>query len=168
MKIIDIVYGKEEINEPILIELINSAPIQRLKGVSQFGIPDEYYHKKGFSRFEHSIGVLILLRRLNAKLEEQVAGLLHDVSHTAFSHLIDWVIGDPSKEDYQDKTLLKTLEETEISQILKKYGFSPKKIAGIEKFFLLEQRAPNLCADRVDYTLREIASHSREDSIKIF
>ncbi|MBS3086756.1 HD domain-containing protein [Candidatus Pacearchaeota archaeon] len=169
MKITDIVYGEEEINEPILIELINSPPIQRLKEISQWGIVDENYHKKGFSRFDHSVGVLILLRRLNAKIEEQVAGLLHDASHTAFSHVIDWVFEDSTNENYQDKTLLKTLEKTEISSILKKYGFSPQKIAELEEFSLLEQPTPNLCADRVDYSLREILHmHSIEDAKKIF
>src|SRR3989344_1214102 len=169
MKIKDVVYGEEEISEPILVELINSAPVQRLKEVSQWGIVDENYQKKAFSRFDHSIGVLILLRRLNAKLEEQVAGLLHDASHTAFSHIIDWVLEDTANENYQDKTLLKTFEKTEISPILRKHGFDYKKIADLEKFSLLEREAPFLCADRVDYSLREISHiHNIKDAKKIF
>ena len=164
----DIIYGVEEIKEKGLIELINSRPIQRLKGVSQFGMPDEYYHKQGFSRYEHSMGVLILLRRLGAGLEEQVAGLLHDVSHTAFSHVIDWVMGDSSKEDYQDKTLPEVLKKTELKNILDKNRLDYKKIADLKKFSLLEQPAPSLCADRVDYTLREIALlHNLGDAKKI-
>ncbi len=168
MIIKDIVYGTEEITETVLIDLINSAPLQRLKGVSQFGMPDEYYHKKGYSRFEHSLGVLILLRRLKANIEEQIAGLLHDVSHTAFSHLIDWVHGDRTKEDHQDKTLFEVIEKTEIKDVLTKYGFDYRKIADVKSYSLLEQEAPHLCADRVDYALREIAmAHSKGDAIKI-
>lgn len=169
MIIKDRVYGKEEINEQVLIDLINSAAVQRLKEISQFGLPEEYHHLPTFSRFEHSIGVMILLRRLDAGLEEQIAGLLHDVSHTAFSHVIDWVIEDYStKEDHQDKTLLKTFEETEIKNILERHGFNCKKIAGIENYSLLEQSVPNLCADRVDYSLREIKFlHSEQDAEKI-
>src|SRR5205823_3063390 len=41
------------------------------------------------SRFEHSVGVMGLLALLGAPLEERVAGLLHDVPHTAFSHTVD-------------------------------------------------------------------------------
>jgi len=168
MIIKDRVYGKEKINEQVLIDLINSAAVQRLKEISQFGLPEEYYHLPTFSRFEHSIGVMILLRRLNAGLEEQTAGLLHDVSHTAFSHVIDWVIGDPTKEDHQDKTLLKTFEETEIKNILERHGFNCKKIADVKTYSLLEQPAPGLCADRVDYSLREIKFlHSEQDAEKI-
>jgi len=168
MIIEDKIYGKEEINEQVLIDLINSAAVQRLKEVSQFGMPDEYYHLLTFSRFEHSIGVMMLLRKLGAGLEEQIAGLLHDVSHTAFSHVIDWVIGDPTKEDHQDKTLLKTFEETEIKNILEMHGFNCKKIADVKTYSLLEQPAPSLCADRVDYSLREIKFlHNEKDAEKI-
>lgn len=165
MRINDNVYGEEEIREQVLIDLINSKAIQRLKGISQYGLPEEYYHLPCFSRFDHSIGVMILLRRLNASLEEQIAGLLHDVSHTAFSHTIDWVFDNSMKEDFQDKNLLGFIEGPEIKEILEKHGFIPKKIADIEKFFLLERPAPNLCADRVDYTLREIVLlHNKKDA----
>ncbi len=168
MIIEDRLYGKEKIKEQVLIRLINSKAIQRLKEVSQFGMPEEYYHLPTFSRFEHSIGTMILLKKLGANLEEQIAGLLHDISHTAFSHVIDWVIGDPTKEDHQDKTLLKTFEETKIKNILKKYEFDYKRIADSKNYSLLEQPAPFLCADRVDYTLREIKFlHSQQDAEKI-
>lgn len=156
MKIIDNVYGGEEINELVLIDLINSKEIQRLKGISQFGLPERYYHIPIYSRYEHSLGVLILLRRLGADLDEQMAGLLHDISHTAFSHVVDWVIGDPTKEDYQDNIYKEILENSEVPSILMKHGIDYKKITNLDDFSLLEKQAPSLCADRIDYTLREL------------
>ncbi len=156
MIIEDKVYGSENIGESVLVELINSKPLQRLKGIAQFGIPDKYYHKKGFSRYEHSIGTFILLRKLNASLEEQIAGLIHDVSHTAFSHVIDLVLGDSSKEDYQDKIHEKFIENSSIKNILDKYNFSYKQVSKLKNFSLLEREAPSLCADRIDYCLREL------------
>lgn len=167
MKIIDVVYGEEEINELVLVELIKSNEIQRLKGVSQFGLPSRYYHVKGFSRYEHSIGVLILLRRLGASLEEQIAGLLHDVSHSAFSHVVDWVIGDPTKEDYQDNMLKEFIEKSNLPNILKSHGFDSETISDNHSFSLLEQPAPNLCADRIDYTLREYVHLNSKEKILI-
>ncbi len=165
MIINDAVYGKEEISEPVLIELVNSGEVQRLKGISQFGIPEEYYHMPCFSRFEHSVGVMILLRRLHAGLKEQVAGLLHDVSHTAFSHTIDWVMGDPSKGDFQDSNHSRFIENSKIPAILEKYGLDHKEISNLKNFPLLEREHPKLCADRVDYTLREIVlMRKKEDS----
>jgi len=156
MIIKDKVYGKERIHERILLDLLSSKSLERLKGISQFGMPDEYYHRKNFSRYEHSIGVFVLLRKLGADLEEQVAGLLHDVSHTAFSHVIDWVIGDPTKEDYQDSIHQKIIRDSDIPKILTNHGLNYKSISNLEKFSLLEREPPHLCADRIDYTLREL------------
>jgi HD superfamily phosphohydrolase/8-oxo-dGTP pyrophosphatase MutT (NUDIX family) len=156
----DPVYGKEEITEPVLLALINSPSVQRLKSLFQYGMPDEYYHKKSFSRYEHSIGVMVLLRRLNACLEEQIAGLLHDVSHTAFSHVIDWVFGDPSKEDFQDLRHLECILHSEIASILENYGYDAREIATLSRFQLLDREIPHLCADRVDYCLRELHNES--------
>ena len=166
MKIFDTVYGEKEITEPVLVELINSRPLQRLKGLAQYGLPDEYYHKKNFSRYEHSIGVLILLRNLKADLGEQVAGLLHDVSHTAFSHVVDWFLGDPTKEDYQDKIHLEIIKDSKIPEILENHGFSYLDISNLEAFSLLDRRAPSLCVDRLDYAFRELISLIKIRSVK--
>jgi len=157
MKINDRIYGLQEINEKILIELINSKSVQRLKDISQLGMPDEYYHLPGFSRYEHSLGVMILLKNLGARLKEQIAGLLHDVSHPPFSHVIDWAIGDPTKEDYQDKIHEGFLKSSEIPNILQEHGFDVKSISDYKNFKLLEKQPPSLCADRLDYSLREIS-----------
>lgn len=151
----DRVYGKIEIEEPVILELIASKPLQRLKGISQYGIPDEFYHLVGFSRFEHSVGVMLLLKKFNATLEEQVAGLLHDVSHTTFSHVVDWVFGDNEKEDYQDKAHQDFILKSRIVDILAKYNLDSSKLSVIDNFKLLEQEIPDLCADRLDYTLRD-------------
>jgi len=163
MKFIDHIYGEEEINERVLIELISSQTFQRLKGVTQQGIPKEYYHLGVYSRYEHSLGVLILLRRLNSGIEEQVAGLLHDISHTAFSHVIDWVFGDPTKEDFQDNLLLEIIKCTEIAEILQRHGFNSERIANLKNYSLLEQEIPFICADRLDYALREQGGFSEEE-----
>ena len=166
MEIEDKIYGRKDVNELVLIELINCPSLQRLKDVSQLGMPDKYYHRRGYSRYEHSLGVFVLLGKLGATLEEQIAGLLHDVSHTAFSHVVDWVVGDPTKEDYQDKNHLNALKNSEIPGILDKRGFDFKRISKLEDFSLLEREVPSLCADRIDYTFREMYHTGKEDLVK--
>jgi hypothetical protein len=155
MIIHDSVYGNFTISSPLILQLIETKAFQRLKDISQFGLPNRYYHIDGYSRFDHSIGVYILLQILKASEEEQIAGLLHDISHTAFSHLVDWVIGDSQKEDYQDKRHLSILKQEEISDLLISYRFSPERIADYHRFSLLEKEIPDLCADRIDYAIRE-------------
>ncbi|MBI2110296.1 HD domain-containing protein [Candidatus Woesearchaeota archaeon] len=151
----DRIYNSFTITEPVLIELIVSSALQRLKGINQFGIPQRLYHYPEFSRYEHSIGVMLILRKLDATIEEQVAGLIHDVSHTAFSHLVDWVIGDREKEDYQDNNFTRIVGLSTIPKIVMGHGLDFERVTNLKLHSLLERPTPDLCADRVDYALRE-------------
>lgn len=154
MLIKDRVYGEFEVTEEVLIELINSKPVQRLKGISQHGTSRLSLYPEPVSRYEHSVGVMILLRLLSASLEEQIAGLLHDVPHTAFSHVIDWVYKS-KEQDFHEKFHEKVVMNSEIPQILQKFGFDINRILNEHNFPLLERPSPDLCADRIDYTLRD-------------
>lgn len=153
MIVLDSIYGKH-IVEGVLEELILSKPVQRLKGIHQGGASYLVNEKWDVTRFDHSLGVMLLIKALGGSLEEQIAGLLHDVSHTAFSHVIDFVL-DCKDEDYHEKIYDHVIMESEIPFILKKYGYDCKVIVQ-SKWELLEQPAPELCADRVDYTLRDM------------
>src|SRR3989344_4394896 len=117
----DALYGSFSITSPLILELIASRPLQRLKGITQFGIPNEFNSVESFSRFDHCVGVMLLLKKLGAIEAEQIAGLLHDVSHTAFSHTIDWVVGTGMKEDYQDSQHETYILTTKIPEILQRH-----------------------------------------------
>ena len=75
MEINDCVYGKCEITEPVLVELIHSKPLQRLKGIMQSGARVYIFSNRDVTRYEHCVGVMLLLRKLGASIEEQIAGL---------------------------------------------------------------------------------------------
>lgn len=161
----DKVYGPVDINEPVIIDLLKTKVLIRTKGIAQFGLPDKYYYQKGYSRYDHSVGVMLLLKKLGASLEEQIAGLLHDISHTAFSHTVDWVIGTEGSEDFQDKRHIEFLKDKELVNVLNKYGFDPKQALSLEEHKLLDREIPDLCADRIDYSIRQMA---KMDSKYIF
>jgi uncharacterized protein len=155
LKVTDIIYG-DYIVEGVLEELIMSKPVQRLKGIYQGGASYLVNENWNVTRYEHSIGVMLLIRKLGGSLEEQIAGLLHDISHTAFSHVIDFVL-ENKEEDYHEKIIERVIVNSEIPSILKKHGYDYKDILlDDSKWTLLEQPAPELCADRVDYTLRDM------------
>lgn len=165
----DPIYGSFNIDDAPILELVASYPMQRLRGVAQLGlgrkmVPADFPF---FSRYEHCIGCMLLLRKLGAGLEEQVAGLLHDASHTVFSHTIDVIFGDYSKSDYQDNTHAKYIRESGIADILERYGFDPDTVSALSDYHLLDNEMPKLCADRVDYTLRELY-HGVDPSVVAF
>lgn len=159
MKINDYLYGEFEL-ENVLEELINTKEIQRLHGVYQGGASFIVNKKWDVTRYEHSIGTMLLIRILGGSIEEQIAGLLHDISHTAFSHVVDYAL-DKSDENYHEIIFEKVVKESSIPSILKKYGFSIDNILDESKWSILEMKAPKLCADRVDYTLRDTYKHGR-------
>lgn len=152
----DELYGKVEITEPLLLDLMASHAMQRTKGISQHGITALLGITPPFSRFDHSVGAMLLVRRLGATIQEQIAALLHDISHTAFSHVIDFVFDDHSGQSYHEEKKEEIVANSDIPAILNRHGRDWRKFMDEEQFSLLEQPSPALCADRLDYFLRDL------------
>ncbi|PHG43155.1 HD domain-containing protein [Bacillus wiedmannii] len=158
MFISDVIYGEFKVDK-VVEELILSRPVQRLKGIHQAGASYLMNEKWNVTRFDHSVGVMLLVKKLGGSVEEQIAGLLHDVSHTAFSHVIDYVFHNEG-ESYHEEIFSSVVKNSEIPAILAKYGYNYEDILlDDSKWTLLERSAPELCADRVDYTLRDMYTY---------
>jgi len=158
----DKVYGLVTIKEEVLVQLMKTKIMQRLKGINQGGVliflnPNHKWGNYKTTRFEHSVGVHLLLKKLNASLEEQIAGLLHDVSHTVFSHALDFMFNRYTEHDYHENFHEKMIIDSEVPFILKNHGIDIHNVLDEKKFTLLERELPDLCADRVDYFLRDMS-----------
>jgi len=151
----DRLYGTAVIDEPLLLDLMASRAMQRLRGVLQHGITGLIGITAPTSRFEHSVGVMLIVRRLGGSLAEQAAALLHDVSHTAFSHVIDYVVNSHSEQAYHDQVKADYVATTDLPAVLAAHGLNWRDLIEEGRFPLLEQPAPALCADRLDYFLRD-------------
>ena len=153
---IQTIFGELKVSDPLLIELIESEGFKRLKGVDQSG-PVRYFIQDfpAYSRYDHSLGVFHLLHIYGATYQEQVAGLLHDASHTAFSHVAENVFNHHQHQDsYQDSIHLKALSKLGIQTILEKHHFSFKQANHKGNgYTMLDQELPDLCADRIEYLL---------------
>jgi uncharacterized protein len=156
----DKVYGRSVIEEPVILELLSSPVLTRLKDVDQGGYVEPNFPGTKQSRFEHSVGDFLLLRRFKASLEEQISGLIHDVSHAVFSHCIDYVDDHDSgaTQDHQDNAHNDYVLNSEIPGVLEKYGLDVNFILDEKNFPLQENDIPDICADRIDYSLLGIIS----------
>lgn len=170
MKYTDRIYGNFEISEPVILELINAPSVQRLKGIDQLGYFDPFFKDVKYSRFEHSVGVYLLLKKFGASIEEQIAGLIHDISHSVFSHCIDYALdaGSQKNHSHQDNIFDDFVKKSEIPAILSKYGYDLDYILDDKNFLLKENNLPNLCADRIDYTFRNMVVFDKTDNIKLY
>ena len=94
---------------------------------------------------------------------QQYAALLHDISHTVLSHVTDYAFGyvihEVEKDDY--------VATTSIPSILAKFHYNWKDIMNEELWPLLEQPAPLLCADRLDYGLRDMVAFGVLSTAKV-
>ena len=152
---IETLWGKEIIEDPMTIELIESSPFQRLKSIDQHGIISYCNQTPTFNRFDHSVSVYALLKRYQASYPEQIAGLLHDLSHTVFSHVGDYLFMTSLEgQAYRDKIQAWYMQEVGIGKILNNYGYTIQDVLDDNPLFqCLEQPLPDLCADRIEYIL---------------
>jgi len=170
----DRLYGRFDFDnsdpgDATLLEIIQSEAFGRLWHIEQLILPQEFATRPetvGFNRYEHSMGVMLLTRMLGGSKPQQIRALVHDLPQTAFSHLGDWrKQGMDGSDDYHDSILEQYLRQWGIDDILERHGFSLGEITDktIEDF--VERPAPDLCADRVDYSLREFARWTCPDDV---
>ncbi|KAK8056445.1 hypothetical protein PG993_001672 [Apiospora rasikravindrae] len=156
----DELYGTVTITEPVLTELLRSEALARLAGVHQHGISGLLGLTPKVTRLEHTVGAMLLVRHVGASVGEQVAALLHDVSHTAMSHVVDFAMATSSEDEgsFHEVHKMRYIRDfTPIPEILARHGFVDLPGPLDEELFpLVEQPAPRLCADRLDYALRDV------------
>ena len=156
MIIKDKIWGKIKIEDKLIEEIILDKDFQRMKKISQLGISKySFLFGMDFNRYEHSIGVYCLLKKFGANKEECLAGLLHDLSHGPFSHVLDLVFKDDGSEEYADGILLEKISNSNIGKILRKNNYSLKNIANNKNHILLDKKLPDIAADRIDYAIRD-------------
>ena len=155
MRYLDRIYGDFEIHSPALLDLLQTRALQRLRGVLQHGITGLIGITRPTSRFEHSLGVCWLVWHFGGTLDAQIAALLHDISHTAFSHVIDYVVDNHDHQSYHEDKKTWFVAQSDVPATLARHGIDLDMALHEEAYPLLEQPAPRLCADRLDYFLRD-------------
>mmetsp|Transcript_3212 Transcript_3212/g.3809 ORF Transcript_3212/g.3809 Transcript_3212/m.3809 type:complete len:358 (+) Transcript_3212:53-1126(+) len=149
----DNIYGVFLLCNPQICRLIRSQGVQRLASVTQAGTPSLTGWIKPVYRLDHMIGAMLLVRQAGGSIDEQIAALLHDVTHTAFSHVVDIVyMEELGGKSFHEQNVLNRVRRTDIPSIL---GKGWEEYFKEENFPLLEQPSPNLCADRGDYSPRD-------------
>ena len=156
--------------EKMVMELIDSAPFQRLRRIKQLGPAYLTFHGAESSRFTHSLGVFYLARRainhlskFDSKLKEHKfilfgAALLHDLGHGPLSHTSEEIF----KINHEEWTAKLINSSKEITSILDKYGKgNAKAISNLiksreaPKKSIISLISSQLDCDRLDYLMRD-------------
>lgn len=166
----DPVHGYVHVRDQVIWDLIATKEFQRLRRIRQLGTTFLVFHGAEHSRFNHSLGVYEIVRRIvddifqgrpewdhSERLLALCAALLHDVGHGPFSHAFENVFGT-NHEEYTRKVLL---GDTEIHEVLSRVSKEfPERIAQVIDKNYTNQQVVSLIssqidADRMDYLQRD-------------
>ncbi|MGN1181561.1 MAG: HD domain-containing protein [Faecalibacillus sp.] len=165
----DAIHNYIHVDYNVILQLINSSSMQRLKRIKQLGGTHQVYQTAEHSRFTHSMGVYAIVRRmihesvigdyLNEydQITVMIAGLLHDLGHGPFSHCFENVF----QINHEEYTIKIIQEDKEIHSILENCveGLCHDVCAVIQKThknkILIQMISSQLDADRMDYLLRD-------------
>jgi hypothetical protein len=161
----DSIYGSIEIEETAS-RIIETKEFQRLNTIKQLGFTYLVFPGATHSRFEHSLGTHYLAREASGNLEMEVkdvtdvslAGLLHDIGHSPFSHALEDSMIKMYGKDHLDVTI-DIIEgktpENEVSDILGDHKRAVVEILRGKKGVLSRLISGNGDVDQIDYLARD-------------
>lgn len=132
----DPIHNIIRIEDHFILELLDTAAMQRLRRIRQLGLAWLVYPGAEHSRFTHSLGVYHLAGRAMDQLnrvsggdlfdggkreEVLAAALLHDVGHGPFSHIFENVAREMSgsnEAQHENWTLKIVRDDKDINKIL--------------------------------------------------
>ncbi|QTQ15441.1 hypothetical protein [Treponema parvum] len=129
--------------------------LQRLSGVGLLCGTDWtplYRNRFYYSRLDHSVGVALILWHFTHDKIQTLAGLLHDVSTPAFSHVADFRNGDALTQESTESINAEMIKsDKELCGRLHADGIPPDSVADYHIYPLADNKLPRLSADRLEY-----------------
>lgn len=168
----DPIHGYLEINE-LEKKIIDSWPVQRLRGIKQLSVAYHVYPGGDHARFSHALGTMHLAGAIAdvlaqsgviSKEERQlvrIAGLLHDIGHGPFSHSFEEVLVKHRGLNHEEMGK-RVIKESELADRISEIGYSAREVVdlafgkGMEKKHYLHQIvASQIDADKLDFLVRD-------------
>ncbi|MBM7704105.1 HD domain-containing protein [Metabacillus iocasae] len=166
----DPVHRYVHVRDKVIWDLIGTSEFQRLRRIRQLGTTYLTFHGAEHSRFNHSLGVYEIVRRIiddvfqdreqwnnDERLLCLCAALLHDLGHGPFSHSFEKVF----HLDHEQFTQAIIMGKTEVNEVLRKVSEDfPKKVAEViaktyKSKLVVSLISSQIDADRMDYLQRD-------------
>lgn len=166
----DPVHRYVHVRDQVIWDLVGTREFQRLRRIRQLGTTYLVFHGAEHSRFNHSLGVYEIVRRIvddifagrpewdaSERLLVLCAALLHDLGHGPFSHAFENVF-DTDHEEYTRAILL---GDTEVNAVLRRVAEDfPEKVAQVigktyPNKLVISLISSQIDADRMDYLQRD-------------
>ena len=145
-----------------LKEFAETKEMMRLKDIGMdcgceytaFSIWEDMY---SYRRYEHSLGVALIVYHFTGDMKQTVAALLHDIASPVFAHVVDFMNHDYTTQESTEEKTREIIENSkEIMALLDKYGLSIDDVSDYHKYPIADNDTPRLSADRLEYTLENM------------
>ncbi|MHC1566037.1 MAG: HD domain-containing protein [Candidatus Syntropharchaeales archaeon] len=155
----DPLHGSIEL-DPLVLELLDTPEMQRLRRIRQLGFSHLVYPGANHTRFEHSLGVYHLAKRVLGLMgiEDptfEASSLIHDIGHAPFSHVSEELM--QRYLGYGHQKIGDIIKKSEIGDILSRNSISVGEILKC-----IDGKSPigrilssEIDIDKMDYILRD-------------
>ena len=158
---------------PAIAEAMDAPGMRRLQGVGM-NCGCEYTSfplfrglAEPYSRYDHSVGVALIVWRFTGSEAQALAGLFHDIATPCFAHVVDFMLGDSMRQEATEGGTREAIERSaEIQATLRRRGLTTDDVADYHRYPIADNESPRLSADRLEYTLGNLVNfgyRSRDD-----
>ena len=136
---------------------LSTETLKRILNVSQFcgcDYTNLYQILFLYTRFHHSLVVAHMTWHFTHDKKATIAALLHDIGTPCFAHCIDYVFGDYLKQESSERKITEMVKrDPTLLAYLQEDGITIDDLEQLEQYSILENKAPQLCTDRLDGVL---------------
>lgn len=142
-----------------VVRNVNVPGMERLKGVSMISACEHtklISHKFFHTRYEHSIGVGLIVWNFTKDRKQAIAWLYHDIATPSFSHVVDYLHGNYEKQESTEEQTERIIRNSkQIMKLLKRDNITVDEIKDYLIYPIADNDSPRLSADRLEYTLSD-------------
>lgn len=142
-----------------LLDFMQLEEMQRLKdvgmncGVEYTSFPI-FKNCRYYSRFDHSVGVALIIWHFTADMKQTIAGLLHDIATPVFAHTIDFLNHDYTKQESTEEETADIIRNSkQLNSLLHRYHLNINDVIDYHQYPIADNDMPQLSADRLEYSL---------------
>ena len=113
-----------------------------------------------YSRWDHSVGVALIVWHFTQDAAQAVAGLFHDIATPVFAHVVDFMRGDYLRQEATEQETEAVIESSAaIREFLKAQGLAARDVSDYHVYPIADNASPRLSADRLEYTLGNLINY---------
>jgi len=152
-----------------LREFAATPPLQRLREVGmncgcEYTQFPRFANIGPYSRYDHSLGVALIVWHFTGDMAQSLAGLFHDVTTPVFAHVVDFLNGDHARQESTEAGVEECLTASpEVMSLLKRYSLTVEQVSDYHVYPIADNDSPALSADRLEYTLGNLLNYGFAD-----